>query len=170
MFCRFSRMSNLLSWYTARCYWNNICLKEFGKGEICLFSTEKIIFCTDLLGSGLKLIFHWFTKKREKLSSKNPAFVVSPSERSFIQVKNNNCPRIDPCGTHASIFVYNHSWPFHTTLCFLSFQKSVRILNRLLDITFCFDLKLRPLCHTISKALERSKNIDQTSWPLLKDL
>ena len=62
------------------------------------------------------------TEKSETSSEKSLTFVVRPSERSFIHIKNNNGLRIDPCGTLDSILYHEDSWPFNT-LCFLSFKK-----------------------------------------------
>ena len=42
-------------------------------------------------------------------------------------------------------------------------KKSVRALRRLSDIPFCFNLKINPLCHSLSKVLGMSKNTDRTS-------
>ena len=153
---------------------------------------EKITSCAWLLGSGLKFIFHWLaqefilhkslfklvadifilstTEKSEILFAKSLTFVVRPFERSLIQIKNNNEPRMDPCGPADSIFDHEDSWPFNTTLCFLSLKKSLRVLKRLPDIPFYFNLKIRHLCHSLSKVLDMSKNTDRTSWLLSKDL
>ena len=65
---------------------------------------------------------------------------------------------------------HEDSWPFNTALCFLSFKKSVRALKRSPDIPFCHNLKIRPLCHTLSKDFDMFKNTDRTSWPSSKDL
>ena len=64
---------------------------------------------------------------------------------------------------------HEESWPFKTTFCFLSFKKSVRVLKRLSDMPFCFNLKIKPLCHTLSKAFDMSKYTNQTSWSYSKD-
>ena len=40
------------------------------------------------------------------LSANNLALVESASERSFLQIKNNNCPRMEPSGTPAVTFVH----------------------------------------------------------------
>ena len=84
--------------------------------------------------------------------------------------KKNNGPRIDPCGMPDSILDSEDSWTFNINLCFLRFKKLVRVLKKLPDIPFCFNLKIRPLRHTLSKALDMSKNTDQTSIPSSKDL
>ena len=88
-------------------------------------SCSHINSCACLSGSGLKVIFHRFApafillkslfklvvdrfvlsiteKKSEILSKKSLAFVVRLSEISLIQIKSNNGPRIEPCGTPVS--------------------------------------------------------------------
>ena len=153
--------------------------------DVFFILREKITSYACLLGSGLKVIFHLLAQafillkslfrldadkfifstagKSETWSAKSLKFVVWPSERSLIYIKNNKGPRIDPCGTPDSILDHEDSGPFNTTLCFLKFKKSVRVLKRLPDMPFCFNLKIRPLRHTLSKALDMSKNTDRTS-------
>ena len=63
------------------------------------------------------------------------------------------------------MLIYKDSWSFNITFGLLNFKKSER-----LDITFCFNIKIRPLQHNFWKALNVSKCKDQTSWPLSKDL
>ena len=148
--------------------------KKFSGGcNVFFILREKLTSCTCLLGSGLKVTFHWLaqafilpkslfklvadkfilstTEKSGTLSAKSLKFVVRPTEKSFIQIINNNGPRIDPWGTPDSILdrEQESSWSFNTTLCFLNFEKSVRVLKRLLDMPFCFNLKIRPLCHIL---------------------
>ena len=84
--------------------------------------------------------------------------------------KNNNGPRTDPPGTSASILDHEETRPFHTTQCFPIFKKSMRVLKVLPDIPFCFNLKIKPLCHSLSKAFNMSENTDWTSWWSSKDL
>ena len=68
-----------------------------------------------------------------------------------IWTKNNNGPRIDPCGTPDSMLDHEDSWPFNTTLSFLHFKESSRIPKRLPDIPFCFNLKIKLLRYTFEK-------------------
>ena len=110
------------------------------------------------------------TENSETSSAKSLSFVVRPSDRSFIKIKNNFGPRIDPFGTPVSMLDHEDSRPISTTFWFLSFKKSVRVLQRLPDVPFCFNFKIRPLCHTLSKALDIFNNIDRTSLTLSKDL
>ena len=41
--------------------------------------------------------------------------------------------------------------------------------NNLPDIPFCFNLKMRPSCKTLSCAFDMSRNTPQTSYPSSKD-
>ena len=77
---------------------------------------------------------------------------VQPKEvkKSLIYIKKRSGSRIDPCGTPAEIFDHLECWPFKTTLCLLSFRKSIEIFNKLTVTPFCFNLKIRPLCQTLS--------------------
>ena len=85
-------------------------------------------------------------------------------------MKSNNGPSIEPYNVPVSMLDHKDSWPFNTTLCFLSFKKSLRVLKRLPDIPFCFHLEVRPLYHTLSKAFGMSRNKVKTWWLSWKDL
>ena len=53
--------------------------------------------------------------------------------------------------------------PSNTNLCFLFLTKLNSRLKRLRDMSFCFILKIIPLCHTLPKALDMSRNTPQIS-------
>ena len=53
---------------------------------------------------------------------------------------------------------------------FNSLRKSVKIFNKSPVTPFCFNLKIRPLSQTYSKALEISRKIPLTSKSLSNDL
>ena len=89
---------------------------------------EKISSCACLVGSGLKLIFHWkthspiffkslfrsifeastflTTEKSEVSSANNLGFDAKLSDKSLIEIKNNCGPRIEPWGTQASTLAH----------------------------------------------------------------
>ena len=50
------------------------------------------------------------------------------------------------------IFFQLDVYPLRTTLCFLFLRKSSRVFSKFPDIPYCFNLKARPLCYTLSKA------------------
>ena len=131
--------------------------------------------CACLLGSDLKVISYWFVqafilfKSLSKLVSNK--FILSTIEKGKHQRRVCClfwvCQKMVykyTCGTSAWILDHGDNWPFNTTLCCLSFKKSVKVLKRLPDILICFNLKLRPLCHTLLKSLGMSKNSNLTSW------
>ena len=59
---------------------------------------------------------------------------------------------------------------FSTTRCFLFDKKSIIKFKSFPDIPFCFNLYIKPLCHTLSNALEVSRKTPLTSFPLSNDL
>ena len=77
---------------------------------------------------------------------------------------------MDPCGTPAWISAQDEHWPFKTVLCFLLLEKFSKIGIISPQIPFWRSLKISPSCHTLSKALEISRNIPRTSSPILKAL
>ena len=105
-------------------------------------------------------------------------FAFSPNAGKYVPRKTPyldnfhavNGSRIDPCGKSYSILDHEDNWQFNTTLSFPNFTISVRVLKRLPEMLFSFNLKIRSLCHTLSQSLDISKNTDQTSWPSSKDL
>ena len=60
--------------------------------------------------------------------------------------------------------------PFKATLSFLFFKKSDIILSSLLNMAFCFSLKIMPIKQTLSAAFEISSNTPLTSNSSSKDL
>ena len=146
---------------------------------------EKITSWACLLGSGLKLIFHWkahcfilersllsskvvitetwITEKREISSAKSLVLEDKPSDKSLIYIKNNNGPRMEPWGTPALTLVHKEDCPFNTTLCFLFVKKCFKTFNKFPDIPFSYNLKIRPSCQTLSNAFEMSRKTPLTS-------
>ena len=96
----------------------NVVVKDTRMGFFFFFFLEKIISCSGFLGSGLKIIFHCYAnwkitlrsrfknladslgsktiEKRDISSANNLEIELSPSGRSFIYIKNNRGPRMDP--------------------------------------------------------------------------
>ena len=70
---------------------------------------------------------------------------------------------MEPQGTPTSMLVQGEAYPFKTTRCFLKPTKSVIIFKISSDIVFCSNLNVRPLCQTLSNALDVSKNTALTS-------
>ena len=88
------------------------------------------------------------------------AFADRISQRSLIQMRNKvNCVSVGTWGTLALILVNDKTFPFKTTRCFLKLRKSGIVFKMLAHMPFCFNLTMRPLCHTLSNTLYISKNI-----------
>ena len=82
---------------------------------------------------------------------------------------NSSSPSIEPWSTPVSMLAKGEACPFKMTHCFLKLRKSVIIFKILSDIPFCFHLNIRPLCQTLSNALDISKNTALTSRLSSKD-
>ena len=102
-------------------------------------------------------------------SANNFAFDERPSARSFIYIKNRSGPSMEPCGTPALTLAQEEVYPLRTTLCFLFLKKFDNRFKRLPDMPSCFSLKIRPSRHTLSKALDISRNTLRTSKPSSSD-
>ena len=141
--------------------WMTTVLLKFDDGWFGLLSfLEKISSCACLLGSGLKLIFHWnshlfiffrssfkffadnvisWTTENREISSAL-GFEIKLSERSLINIKKKRGTIMDPWGTPALTLVHGEYWPFQTTLCFLGSRKSLIKFNKSPLTPFCFNL------------------------------
>ena len=138
-------------------------LLKFNDGWFGLLSfLEKITSCACLLGSGLKLIFHWnahlfiffrssfkffadkviswTTENREVSSANSLGFEIRLSKRSLVNIRRKRGPRIYPWGTPALTIAHEEFWPFKTTLCFLASRKSIIKFNKSPLTPFCFNL------------------------------
>ena len=80
-------------------------------------------------------------------------------------MRNNKVPKMDPCGTPALTVFQDDSFPFITTICFLLVKYYLKHKSKFPTIPIFFNLKRRPLCHTLSKALLISKKITLISFP-----
>ena len=59
-------------------------------------------------------------------------------------------------------------WPFNTSLCFLHLKKNFIKVISSPNIRFCCNLKSKPLCQTLSNALDISRQTPLISWLLSK--
>ena len=55
-------------------------------------------------------------EKRDVSSANILQSEVNPSGKLFIYIRNNNCPKIDPCETLAKIFLHENVCPFKRTI------------------------------------------------------
>ena len=76
---------------------------------------------------------------------------------------------MEPWDTPTSILTQGEAFPFKTTHCFLKLKKSAIIFKIFPDITFFFNSNIRPLCQTLSDALDISKYTALTSISSSKD-
>ena len=83
----------------------------------------------------------------------------------MIYIRKNNGPRIDSWWFSALVLVQDECCPFKKTLCFLWYKTSVITFERLPDKPFCFNLKRRPSCQTLSNALDISRKTPVVSRP-----
>ena len=77
---------------------------------------------------------------------------------------------MEPWGAPALTSDQSEICPFNKTLCFLFRRKSHKRDSNLPDIPFCFNLKMRPSCLTLSSAFDISRKIPPTSNPSSNDL
>ena len=76
-----------------------------------------------------------------------------------IYIKNRSGLKIDPSGAAPALkSAHEENWPLKSTLSLLFLQKSFIELRSLTEIPFCFNLKIRSLCRTLSKAIKISTN------------
>ena len=110
-----------------------------------------------LLSCDAELFLLWITKKFDVSSAKSFAMDEVPSVKSFMWIRKNSGPRIEPCGTPVLIFSYPDVYPFRTTLWnfdgkfLISCNKSPEIPNDLI-------LNIKPGNQVLSNALDISKN------------
>ena len=110
-------------------------------------------------------------RKERCVISKQFAFTFNISlDKPLIHIKSNKGPKMDLCGAPAGISTRDEHLPFKTTFCFRSLGKSSKILIISPQILLCCSLKISPSCHTLSKALEMSRNISKTSSCISKTL
>ena len=148
-----------------RCFWDVVCitlllLNTGGGRNIALDFRLKVTSCACFLGSELKLIFHWndhlfifakslfssraevllswFTVNKGVSSAKSLAFEDNPSEKSWIYIKNNNGPSMEPRGTPTLTSDQLETCTFKKTLCFLFLRNSHKRFSKLPDIPVCF--------------------------------
>ena len=143
-------------------------------------------------GSGFKLIFHWYvqllilsrssfkslydkltswiTESREVSSAKSFRLAFRSLGTSLIYTRKKRDRKIDPWETSALKSLQYECWLFKTTCCFVDFKISFKRRSNLSEMSFFWSLNIRPVCHTLSSALEISKNTLWTSKPSPKDL
>ena len=65
------------------------------------------------------------TRYRVVSFANNFGLDAKSSDKSFMYIRKNNDPSIEPCGTPTSIAALEECCPIRTTLCFHQYRKSV---------------------------------------------
>ena len=113
------------------------------------------------LRSFTEVLKSWSLRNREVSSANSLHSLLRPSDNLSIYIKNNKGPKVHPWGTPALPSTQDEDWLFKTTLCFLLWRKSHKMLMISLLISFWLSLKIRLSCHTVPNAFEISENIPQ---------
>ena len=71
-----------------------------------------------LFNSLADFVIFSITENNDVSSENNFGLDAESSDKSFIYIRKNNRPSIEPCGTRASIAADEEYWPLRTTLCF----------------------------------------------------
>ena len=124
-------------------HWEILALLKIKGGCDTSFNFQlKIISGTCLLGSVLKLIFHWnvqiltfikwlfssfaevlmtcTTVKRDVSSPNNFVLEDESSDKSFTSINSNDGPRMEPCETPALTFSHVNFWPSKSQIKYLA--------------------------------------------------
>ena len=83
--------------------------------------------------------------------------MISHQLDRWYKPKKGRGPKTDPWGTHTFTPAHEETCPFKVTIFFLFFKKSDEILSSLLEMPFCFSLKVILLCQTLSNVSEISR-------------
>ena len=88
---------------------------------------------------------------------------------SFRYTRNNNGPNMKPCGTPDLIFAYCDFAPCRITHYSLSLEQLLMKLSRTPLTPMSSSLYSKPLCHTLSKALDESRHTNLVThiWHIL---
>ena len=78
---------------------------------------------------------------------------------------NKMGPRTEPCGTPLITSDQSDRWPLKTTFCFLPTRKFLIHSRTWPDIPQPYNIDIKRLCGTESKAFWRSKYNTSTEWP-----
>ena len=101
---------------------------------------QVLILAKSLFNSLADLDIFSTTENSDVSSANSFALDAKSSNKSFMYIRKSNGPRIEACGTPASIAVDEEYCPFRTTLCFPWYNKSFTIFNSLPDIPFSLSL------------------------------
>ena len=103
------------------------------------------------------------TEKRDVSSADSFTLHDTFSGRSLMYTRKDNGPSTDPWGTPADTVDQLEDFPLNATSCLRSCKKSLTIPRRLPPMPLHSSLYDRPSCHTLSNALDKSRETAQFS-------
>ena len=142
---------------------NNFLCLFFRSGLKLIFhwNAQLFIFAKSLFRSRAEVLLSWITENKDVSSTKSLAFEDNP-DKSLIHIRNNNGQRMESWGTPA--LTSDQPGLVHLTKLFvLHFSKSHKRFSTLPDVPFCFNLKMRSSCQTLSNAFDISRKTPLTS-------
>ena len=107
-----------------------------------------------IVGFLSEVLLSCFTENKDVSSAKSLAFEGNPSDKLLIYIENNNGQSMEPCGTPALTSDESETCPFNKTFCFLFLRKSHKRFSKLPNISFCFNLKMRPYAKVCLKPFD----------------
>ena len=154
-------LMNIVSW---------IYLMGYRLNFVSHWKSHSLIFSRLWLRWLAEVSMSWTTEKKNLSSANNLHLLLMSFDKSLIYITNNKGPKIDPCCTPARTSAQGEHWPLKTTSCFLALRKSAKILIILPQMLLWHSWKINQSYHILSKALDISRNIPQTSRPISKTL
>ena len=130
--------------------------------RICI-ETHLSLVCPHLfilfksLLSSVTEVFTLCTAEINKASSASNTALDNSSAMSSVYIKISKSQSIEPGGTPVLTLVDVETCLFKTTLCFLFLKKSHDKFKSSPDMSFCFNLKVIPFCHTLLNAFDVSR-------------
>ena len=100
-------------------HWKNYfcaCFEVSGLKEIFYVSGQSVTLLSSFLSCDAELFLFWTTGKSDVSFAKSFTMDEVPSIKSYMQIRINSGPRIEPYGTPALIFSHSDLCPFRTTL------------------------------------------------------
>lgn len=112
-----------------------------------------LISCYFLFKSGIADFFQihffadtlisWIAEYKDVSSANSLTLDNKLLDKSLIEIRKNNRPNMNPCGTPALTLAQVDTWLLRRTFCFLLPKKSLKRYNKLPEMLFCSSLKIR---------------------------
>ena len=124
----FNFVLNITSW---------ACWHEPGMKLIFHWKVQSLLFFKSLFTSFAAVVMSFLKENRDALSANSFALEGRSSNKSFIYIKNNTSPRIEPWGSPTVTFCHSDASLLRTTLCYLSLKKpDKRKLKWIINFTY----------------------------------